>query len=149
VIRECYTPRTNPDWYYIVRQKGDIISKVLEYFPENVAFRRDTLGPTIASSNVLLQRLTLVQLAQWSDEFRWNLHENDKFYVDSVCKALMQPMPDNNKRKIWKMKIPLKTNFFAWYLCRRVILTKDNLVKHNWHGSTKCVLCHHDNIVKH
>jgi hypothetical protein len=47
------------------------------------------------------------------------------------------------------MKIPLKTKIFAWYLRRGVILTKDNLVKRNWHGSTICVFCHHDETIKH
>jgi hypothetical protein len=46
------------------------------------------------------------------------------------------------------MKIPLKTKFFDWYLHRGVILTKDNLVKRNWHGSTQCVFCHRDKTIK-
>ena len=47
------------------------------------------------------------------------------------------------------MKIPLKLKIFAWYLRKGVILTKDNLVKRNWNGSTKCVLCTHDETIKH
>jgi hypothetical protein len=47
------------------------------------------------------------------------------------------------------MKIPLKTKKIRWYLCRGVILTKDNLVKQNWHGSTRCVFCHQDETIKH
>ena len=47
------------------------------------------------------------------------------------------------------MKIPLKNKNFAWYLCRRVILTKDNLINKNWHGSPQCVFCHHDETIKH
>ena len=35
------------------------------------------------------------------------------------------------------------------YLRRGVILTKDNLAKRNWHGSKKCVFCHHDKTIKH
>ena len=34
-------------------------------------------------------------------------------------------------------------------LFRSVILTKDNLVRRNWHGSTKCVFCLHDETIKH
>jgi hypothetical protein len=41
---------------------------------------------------------------------------------------------DNNK-KIWKMKIPLKTKVFLWYLRRGVIFTKENLIERNLHGS--------------
>ena len=47
------------------------------------------------------------------------------------------------------MKIPLKLKIFAWYLRKGVILTKDNLVKRNWNGSTKCVFCTHDETIKH
>jgi hypothetical protein len=35
------------------------------------------------------------------------------------------------KRYIWKMKVPLKIKVFMWFLHRKVILTKDNLVKKN------------------
>jgi hypothetical protein len=47
------------------------------------------------------------------------------------------------------MKIPLKTKKIGWYLRRDVILTKDNLVKWNWHGSTLCVCCHRDETINH
>jgi hypothetical protein len=30
-----------------------------------------------------------------------------------------------------------------------VILTKDNLIKRNWHESKTCVFCSHDEIIKH
>ena len=45
-----------------------------------------------------------------------------------MYRALIQPeVPVDTNKKICKMKIPLKTKVFAWYLCRGVILTKDNL----------------------
>jgi hypothetical protein len=47
------------------------------------------------------------------------------------------------------MKIPLKTKIFGWYLRRWVILTKDNLIKRNWHGSSMCVFCHQNKTIKH
>ena len=70
--------------------------------------------------------------------------------MDSMYTALIQPsVPVDNNRKFWKMKIPLKTKVFAWYLRRGVILTKDNLAKRNWQGSKRCVFCHHDETIKH
>jgi hypothetical protein len=36
-----------------------------------------------------------------------------------------------------------------WYLERGVILTKDNLAKHNWQGSNVCCFCHKDEIIQH
>ena len=47
------------------------------------------------------------------------------------------------------MKMPLKIKKFVWYACWRVILNKDNLVKRNWNGSTKCVFCLHNETIKH
>ena len=47
------------------------------------------------------------------------------------------------------MKAPLKVKIFAWYLRRGVVLTKDNLLKRNWHGSSKCCFCSHDETIKH
>jgi hypothetical protein len=92
----------------------------------------------------------MVQLTQGTDEFRWNLTASGKFTVNSMYKALIEPVePIINNKKIWKMKIPLKTKIFAWYLRRGVILTKDNLAKRNWQGSKKCVFCHQDETIKH
>jgi hypothetical protein len=33
---------------------------------------------------------------------------------------------------LWKMKVPLKIKIFMWFVHRKEILTKDNLVKRNW-----------------
>jgi hypothetical protein len=115
-----------------------------------MTFRRDLVGPRLTSWNELLQRFALVQLVQGTDEFRWRLTKNGSFSVQSMYKALIQPIqPVFNNKLIWKLRIPLKTNVFAWYLRRGVILTKDNLAKHNWHGSTKCVFCHEQETIKH
>ena len=108
------------------------------------------MGPRLASWNELLLRLAVVNLMDGTDEFRWNLHVNGKFSVDSMYKAFIRPdlLVDNN-HKIWKMKIPLKIKKIAWYLRRGIILTKDYLAKRNWHGSKKCLFCHKDETIKH
>jgi hypothetical protein len=136
--------------YDIVRHKGDTIAHVLESNPLNVALRRNLYGPRLVSWDNLLQRLASVQLTVGRDEFQWNLHENEKFSVASMYNALISSdLPVLDNKKIWKMKIPLKNNFFAWYLCREVILTKDNLIKRNCHGSKSCVFRSHDDTIKH
>ncbi|KAL5655443.1 hypothetical protein ACJX0J_034762 [Zea mays] len=33
--------------------------------------------------------------------------------------------------------VPLKIKIFMWYLIRGVVLTKDNLLRRNWHGDRK------------
>jgi hypothetical protein len=144
-LREQY-----PALFNIVRHKHDTIQKVMETSPPSVTFRRDLNGPRLNSWNELMQRLASVQLRQGTDEFRWNLTKNGVFSVGSMYSALIEPIqPVPNYKSIWKMKIPLKTKVFAWYLRRGVILTKDNLAKRNWHGCTKCVFCHEEETIKH
>jgi hypothetical protein len=49
---------------------------------------------------------------------------------------------------LWKLKFLLKIIFFMWFLNNKVVLTKDNLAKRNWHGCTKCCFCNSDEIVE-
>jgi hypothetical protein len=59
------------------------------------------------------------------------------------------PIDKISNNKLWKLKIPLRIKVFGWYLRKGVVLTKDNLAKRNWHGSKKCVFCHHNETIKH
>jgi hypothetical protein len=53
------------------------------------------------------------------------------------------------KKYIWKIKVPLKIRIFMWFLHRKVILTKDNLLKRNWHGCAKCCFCDENETIEH
>ena len=55
-------------------------------------------------------------------------------------------MPVEDHKKLGKMKIPL---FFVWYVRKGIIVAKDNFVRRNWHDSTKCMFCHHDETTEH
>jgi hypothetical protein len=58
--------------------------------------------------------------------------EHETLATINLYKAIIQSdIPVNSNKKIWKLKIPLKTKIFGWYLRRGVILTKDNLFKRN------------------
>jgi hypothetical protein len=50
---------------------------------------------------------------------------------------------------LWKLKIPLKVKIFMWFLNSKVLLTKDNLAKQNWHGCMKCCFCDSTETVEH
>jgi hypothetical protein len=56
---------------------------VMATSPSEVMFRRDLIGPRLDAWNVLLQCLASIQLSPGSDVFRWNLHVNGNFSVDS------------------------------------------------------------------
>ena len=139
-----------PALYRIARRQGDTIATVMATSPPNVTFKRVLLGQRLVAWNTLIQRLGDIHLSLEPDEFRWNLHVDGTFSVKSFYNAiLLSDLPVDSNKKIWKMKIPLKIKIFGWYLRRGVILTKDNLVKRNWHGSTRCVFCHQDETIKH
>jgi hypothetical protein len=141
-----------PALYSIVRHKGDTIAKVMETSPPDMAFRRDLSGLRLVAWNALLHRLANIQLQNGHDEFRWNLHENCKFSHASMYNALILPDVPIDKisnNKLWKLKISLRIKVFGWYLCKGVVLTKDNLARQNWHGNKKCVFCHRDETIKH
>jgi hypothetical protein len=36
-----------------------------------------------------------------------------------------------------------------WFVHRKVILTKDNLLKRSWSGSVKCAFCNEDETIEH
>ena len=50
---------------------------------------------------------------------------------------------------IWRAKLPTKIKVFMWYLKKRVISTKDNLVRHNWHGDKSCAYYHVPESIQH
>jgi hypothetical protein len=79
------------------------------------------------------------------------VHENGKFSVDSIYNVLIQPnipIDNHSNDKLWKLKLPLQIKVFGWYLQKKVIHTKVNLAKWNWHGSKKGVFCHQDETIK-
>jgi hypothetical protein len=87
--------------------------------PSSVTFRWDLSGQRLAAWNALLLCLANIQLQDGYDEFRWNLHENEKNYVASIYNALILPDVPIDKvsnNKLWKLKIPLWIKVFGWYL---------------------------------
>jgi hypothetical protein len=50
---------------------------------------------------------------------------------------------------LWKIKVPLKVKIFMWFVHWKEILTKDNLIKRNWQGSSKCCFGDHEETVQH
>jgi hypothetical protein len=51
--------------------------------------------------------------------------------------------------KMWKVRILLKIEIFMWYVYKGIILTKDNLAKHNWDGSKQCSFYSKDESIQH
>jgi hypothetical protein len=47
------------------------------------------------------------------------------------------------------LKIPLRIKIFMWYIKRGVVLTKDNLARHNWEGNRLCTFCAIQETIQH
>jgi hypothetical protein len=85
MVRQHRSPGSISSFIHIVCYKTDTLTKVMESFAPNASFRRNIVGPRLAS----WQRWAPVQLTQGSDKFRWNLTENGIFSVDSMYRALI------------------------------------------------------------
>ena len=89
-----------------------------------------------------------VQLTHQPDQLCWKLTRSGHFTVKSMYDVINSSVIPNSKH-VWKVKVPLKIKVFMWFVHKQVILTKDNLVKRNWTGSTRCSFCDRDETIKH
>jgi hypothetical protein len=88
------------------------MADVFSTSPLNLSSRRDLIRPKLVAWNALLPRLANVVLSDEQDEFRWNLVSNDQFSVKSHYLALIHVDVPNLNKILWKLKAPLKINFF-------------------------------------
>jgi hypothetical protein len=58
--------------------------------------------------------------------------------VKSVYEHLTKEDRGNSFKMVWKAKIPAKIKTFMWLVEQDAILTKDNMLKRNWHGKANC-----------
>ncbi|WVZ83546.1 hypothetical protein U9M48_030683, partial [Paspalum notatum var. saurae] len=139
-----------PNLYRIVRKKAVTVASVLKSIPLNVSFHRSLTGDNLMAWYKLVSKVANVNLSEENDTFKWRLHKNGIFSVQSMYNNLIL---DNNTIPVtcdlWKLRIPLKIKIFLWYLRTGVILTKDNLAKRQWQGSTKCCFCNADETLQH
>jgi hypothetical protein len=117
--------------------------------PLNISFRRSLVAENLYSWNHLILRLAHIHLRERAYIFRWPLKYDGKFSISSMYQALLDSniVPHNNY--LWKIKIPLKIKVFLWLLYREAILTKDNLVKRNWHENKMCSFCNNYETIQH
>jgi hypothetical protein len=60
------------------------------------------------------------------------------FTINSLYKKNSIDQATVPYRFLWKSKLPQKIKVFIWLVVRNKILTKDNLIKRSWHGSSEC-----------
>ncbi len=122
---------------------------VLSTLPLNVSFRRALIGDNRRYWYQLVAKVCSFNLSKQSDSFKWRLKGDGTFSVNSMYKAIMYQDIIPRKSLIWKLKIPLKIKIFLWYMQKGVMLTKDNMAKRKWKGSTKCCFCSSNENIHH
>ena len=136
--------------FNIARNKNILVAEVLaNASPVNIQFRRSLVGSKWTAWLQLVQNLMTVSLIPSDDTFRWGLTSSGLFSVKSMYADCLDGHTPFLRTYIWKLKVPLKIRIFMWFVNRKVILTKDNLIKRNWNGSKKCVFCHADETIEH
>jgi hypothetical protein len=89
----------------------------------------------------------MVNLNDRKDSFIWTANKN--FSVKNMYNDVVLRAGTPASCWVWKAKIPLKIEIFLWYLRNGVVLTKDNLVKRQWKGCTKCCFCAKHETIQH
>jgi hypothetical protein len=138
-----------PSLYNIVQRKNVLVANVLGQTPLNIGFRRLLNDNKWNEWLHLCQRLMSVQLSDEPDKFIWNLTTNGVFTVKSMYEDLINGHTTFLRKYLWRLKISLKIKIFMWFLNSKVLVTKDNLAKRNWHGCTKCCFCDSMEFVEH
>jgi hypothetical protein len=138
-----------PSLYRVANYVNVSVSHVLSSAPINIGFRRALSGYRWDRWAHLVERLRDVHLSENDDTFIWKLTESGQFSVKSMYLDLLDGYVGDFKKYIWKIKVPLKIRIFMWFLHKKVILTKDNLLKRNWQGSSKCCFCDQDETIQH
>ena len=120
-----------PNLFNLVHRKHVTVHTVLNGDPLNVSFRRHLTGVNLRDWMYLGHRVANIQLGDNKDIGIWQLHKSGQFSVRSMYSALLDVRVLPINKPVWKLKIPLKVNFFIWLLHHGIILTKDNLAKRN------------------
>jgi hypothetical protein len=137
-----------PNLYNIVRRKNATVTDIFRTRPLNISFRRSLVAENLNSWNHLVLRLAHIHLREQADIFRWSF-KYGQFTINSMYQVLLDLEIAPHNSYLWKIKSPLKIKVFLWLLYRVAILTKDNLVKRNWHENEMCSFCNNKETIQH
>ena len=138
-----------PSLYRIVQRCDALVATIMQSIPLNIQFRTALVGDRWEAWLHLVSRLMEVQLSHQPDQLCWMLTSSGEFIVKSMYIDIINSSALPSSKDVWKVKVPLKIKVFMWFVHKQVILTKNNLVKRNWTGSTRCSFCDRDETIKH
>jgi hypothetical protein len=138
-----------PYLYNLARRKNTTVAYVFSTAPLNISFRRGLAQQLRVQWFHLVSLVSHTNLNSNRNSFGWNLTSNGMFNVQSLYLASLNNGVGVHSKDLWKLKLPLKINFFMWYLKRGVTLTKDNLARRHWNGNKICCFCSRPETIKH
>jgi hypothetical protein len=138
-----------PNLYNIARRRNSTVADVLNSIPFNMSFRRALVGHNLYSWNSLVLRSVNIHLNDNEDVFKWSLTTSGQLTVRSMYNTILNENIMPNNRFLWRTKLPLKVKIFLWFMFKGVILTKDNLIKRNWHGTESYCFCNNKETIQH
>jgi hypothetical protein len=141
MVEDRHPKRNIPATICIGSTKNVVVANIFQTISLNIYFRRGLVGQLCEQWMDLVAHLVHIRLNTTSDTFRWDLSADGSFSVHSMYKGLITNVNVAWHKDIWKAKMPLKIKIFMWYLHSGVVLTKDNLLKHNWKENAKCSFC--------
>jgi hypothetical protein len=138
-----------PSLYAIVNYKNVTVANTIKEDDLNISFRRNLADDRWLAWLDLVERLMDIHITDEKDTFIWKLTDSGQFSVRSLYAELLNGNTKFLRKYLWKIKVPLKIRIFMWFLNRKEILTKDNLVKRNWTRDKKCAFCDKEETIEH
>jgi hypothetical protein len=129
-----------PVLFDLALDKDISVNKVLSSNFDALSFRRRMIGNLQVLYDELVALCANYTLSVQEDRVKWCMG-NKGFTVNSLYKKNSIDQATVPYRFLWKSKLPQKIKVFIWLVVRNKILTKDNLIKRSWHGSSKCYFC--------
>jgi hypothetical protein len=125
------------------------VAAVFSSIPLNIFFQRRLMGNNLRLWHSLVALVVHIRLNGVVDSFIWGLHQNGKFYVNSMYNTLIADTCVVYSRTLWRLKIPPRIKILMWYFKIEVVLTEDNLARRNWDGNTLCSFCSQREMIQH
>jgi hypothetical protein len=129
-----------PILFDLALNKDVTVNKVLSSNFEALSFRRRMTGNLQVFYDDLVALCSNCTLTDQEDKLNWCLGTQG-FTVNSLYKKNSMDQIKVPYRFLWKTKLPQKIKVFLWLVVRNKILTKDNLKKRSWKGSSECCFC--------
>jgi hypothetical protein len=117
--------------------------------PLDIGFQQVSTGTRANRWLHLFTCLLDVQLTSQPDVFKWGLTKSGLYSVKSMHIDYMDDHTKYIHKYLWKIKVPLKIKVCMWFLNKKVLLTKDNLIKRKWQGNEQCCFCDQKETIQH